>query len=253
MKKQELNKPQEITPVEIHTGGDIVPPEIAISREPEKVLEEARRAAQALKRVVESKPKKVMIRGEQYLEFEDWQTLGKFYGLSAKVESTKYVEYGKAHGWEASAVVIHVPSGRIISRAEALCLNDEPNWKDKPLFMLRSMAQTRACAKALRNVLSWVVVLAGYKPTPAEEIQELPDVKIEEPATEKQIELIKKLMSSHVFTDDEREIAFKKLDTLTKDKASEWIERIKQTIEERKAVEKEKQEKDNESEKDTLL
>ena len=39
-----------------------------------------------------------------------------------------------------------------------------------PLFQLRSMAQTRACAKALRNVLAWVVVLAGYRPTPAEEL-----------------------------------------------------------------------------------
>jgi len=33
------------------------------------------------------------------------------------------------------------------------------------------MAQTRACAKALRNVLAWVVVLAGYRATPAEEMQ----------------------------------------------------------------------------------
>jgi hypothetical protein len=39
-----------------------------------------------------------------------------------------------------------------------------------PLFQLSSMAQTRANAKALRNVLSWVVVLAGYRPTPAEEM-----------------------------------------------------------------------------------
>src|SRR3990167_1775382 len=39
-----------------------------------------------------------------------------------------------------------------------------------PLFQLRSMAQTRACAKAYRNVLAWVVVLAGFKPTPAEEM-----------------------------------------------------------------------------------
>jgi len=34
------------------------------------------------------------------------------------------------------------------------------------------MAQTRACAKALRNVLAWVVVLAGYRPTPAEEMHD---------------------------------------------------------------------------------
>ena len=30
--------------------------------------------------------------------------------------------------------------------------------------------RARACAKALRNVLAWVVVLAGDKPTPAEEM-----------------------------------------------------------------------------------
>jgi hypothetical protein len=34
------------------------------------------------------------------------------------------------------------------------------------------MAQTRAGSKALRNALAWVVVLAGYKPTPAEEMAE---------------------------------------------------------------------------------
>jgi hypothetical protein len=32
------------------------------------------------------------------------------------------------------------------------------------------MAQTRACGKALSNLFKWVVVLAGYKPTPAEEM-----------------------------------------------------------------------------------
>jgi len=92
------------------------------------------------------------------------------------------------------------------------------------------------------------------------------DLKDENAVTEKQKELIKQLMQSHVFTDEEREIALKKLDTLTKDKASEWIERIKQTIDERKAIEqnlkefakstvkqkKEKQEKEDES-KDTLI
>ena len=51
-----------------------------------------------------------------------------------------------------------------------MCMDDESKWSDKPLFQLRSMAQTRAQAKALRNVLAWVVVMAGYAPTPAEEM-----------------------------------------------------------------------------------
>jgi hypothetical protein len=38
-----------------------------------------------------------------------------------------------------------------------------------PLFQLKSMAQTRAAAKSLRNILSWVFVLAGFEPQIAEE------------------------------------------------------------------------------------
>ena len=44
-----------------------------------------------------------------------------------------------------------------------------------PMFQLRSMAQTRACAKALRLAYGWVVVLAGYKATPAEELDGMTD------------------------------------------------------------------------------
>jgi len=39
-----------------------------------------------------------------------------------------------------------------------------------PLFQLMSMAQTRASSKVLSMVLKFVPVLAGFKPTPAEEI-----------------------------------------------------------------------------------
>lgn len=142
---------------------------LAISRAPEVVLSEAKRAAAALGDVIRGKARPVIFNGEQYLEFEDWQTVGRFYGVTAKVVSTASVTFGDVIGFEARAVVVR-RDGVEISAADSMCLNDEPNWKDKPLFQLRSMAQTRACSKALRNVLAWVVVLAGYKPTPAEEM-----------------------------------------------------------------------------------
>lgn len=137
---------------------------------PNSVLEQAKSAAKSLQTVIQNKRKPVMFNGEQYLEFEDWQTCGRFYGLAAKVVSTQFAEYGDSKGFEARAEVIRTSDGMVISSAESMCLNDEPNWSKKPLFQLKSMAQTRACAKALRNVLAWVVVLAGYKPTPAEEM-----------------------------------------------------------------------------------
>ncbi len=168
--------------------------DIAIYRPPEIVLDEARKAAVALQAVIAGKKDPVMMNGQQYLEYEDWQTVGRFYNVTAKVEKTEFVQYGNVRGFSASAVAIR-SDGMEVSRAEADCLSDEPKWskkakyewrdkpdgsgrerlvvgeEDVPLFQLKSMAQTRACAKALRNVLAWVVVLAGYRPTPAEELE----------------------------------------------------------------------------------
>lgn len=191
------------------TGEITVPDEgfgLSIARPPELVLQEARQAANALKNVIAKKEKPVMMNGEQYLEYEDWQTLAKFYGVTARVISTNFIQIGTAQGFEAKADAIDARTGAIISSADAMCLNDEDKWsirekyewktvggervKDKvgetavPLFQLRSMAQTRACAKALRNVFAWVVVLAGYKPTPIEETEGLHPKEEGEPSSD---------------------------------------------------------------------
>jgi hypothetical protein len=140
-------------------------------RKPAEELEAAKEAAMALTNVIKSKKRPVLFNGEQYLEFEDWQTVGRFYGLAVRVTETKMVEIDETKGWEAHAEVFRASDGAIISSADSMCMNDEKNWASKPQFQIRSMAQTRACAKAYRNVLAWVVVLAGYKPTPAEEME----------------------------------------------------------------------------------
>lgn len=156
---------------------------LALNRPPDTILDEATTAAKALKHVIDNKEHKVVLNGKTYLQFEDWQTLGRFYGVTALAKETKYVEFGegddKVKGFEAKAEALLVGTNQVISAAEAMCLDDEQNWgvrytkngpQKVPLFQLKSMAQTRACAKVLRNVLAWVVVLAGYSPTPAEEM-----------------------------------------------------------------------------------
>ena len=148
--------------------------------DPNKVLKMAQEAANALNNVIKQKKKPVIINGEQYLEFEDWQTLGWFYGVTVGTIWTKEIwRDGKLIGFKAKARAWR--NGVRVSSAEATCTREEEKiskrmggviypWKDKPEFQLKSMAQTRACAKALRNVLAWVAVLAGYRPTPAEEM-----------------------------------------------------------------------------------
>ena len=145
---------------------------LSVHRDPNVVLEEARVAAKALTTVIESKKKKVVFNGETYLENEDWLTVARFYGVTSRIRSTNFIEYGDVRGFEATAeaFLLGPNGGEVISSSEAMCLNDEPNWAKKPLFQLRSMAQTRASSRVLRQVFGWVVVLAGYKATPAEEM-----------------------------------------------------------------------------------
>lgn len=138
--------------------------ELVLEGDPDQQLEFAHKAASTLMKWVAQKPKKVMIRGEQFLEFGDWQILGRFYGATVGVEWTKPIE----KGWEARATVLR--NGEIISSAEAMCTRAEKNWKDRDEFMLKSMAQTRASAKALRQAFGWVAELAGMRSTPAEEM-----------------------------------------------------------------------------------
>lgn len=144
-------------------------------RNPDIVIQEAKKVATTLKKVIDSKAKKVVINGKRYIEFDDWQMLGSPYGVTAKVVETREIydraDKKKIIGFLARAVA--VKDDVEISAAEAECLVYERNWRNKAFnqrFMLRSMAQTRACSKVLSNVLRWVVVLAGYEATPAEEM-----------------------------------------------------------------------------------
>lgn len=147
---------------------------VLLQGDPEEQLAFAQKSSSALMEVMKQKPKKVIINGEQYLEFEDWQTVGRFYGASVGTEWTKPImkenEEGKEiiHGYEARSYV--KMNGVEISTAENMCTRDEKLWSKRDDYALRSMAQTRASAKALRNVFAWVVVLAGFRATPSEEM-----------------------------------------------------------------------------------
>ena len=144
---------------------------VETERNPSMAIDFARKAASQLQAIIRSKKKPVVINGEQYLEFEDWQTVATFYKVTAQVEWTKPImEKDVVVGYEARAVALR-KDGSQISAAESMCLKTEKAWANRDLFQLRSMAQTRACAKALRNVFSWVVVLAGFQGASAEEIK----------------------------------------------------------------------------------
>ena len=169
--------------------------DLKLWRAPEEVLIEAQQAAFALQKRIAGKKKPVVFNGEQYIENDDWQMLSHFFGYSPKIESTEFVQYGDVQGFKAIAVLLNERTGVVVGRGEALCLDEEDNWGSRtkyewqengrggrkkvavgqvntPLFQLASMAQTRACNKAMSNKLKWVVSLAGYATTPAEDMHD---------------------------------------------------------------------------------
>ena len=63
-----------------------------------------------------------------------------------------------------------VKDGREVGWGEGRCTRAERNWAARDDYALASMAQTRGQSRALRQPLGFVVSLAGYATTPAEEV-----------------------------------------------------------------------------------
>lgn len=133
--------------------------------DPVQVLAEATRTADALADVLKSRNLTTSIQGKQHVQVEGWQTLGAMLGVTPVCVWTRSL----GNGWEAR-VEARTLDGRIVGSAEAMCTRDEKMWRNRDDYALRSMAQTRASSKALASPLRFVVTLAGYEGTPAEEM-----------------------------------------------------------------------------------
>lgn len=135
------------------------------TNEPAAVVEKATGVANALKDVIVKQGLVSKISGKEYPRCEAWTLLGTMLGVFPVTVWTKQIE----DGWEAR-VEARTRDGATIGAAEAQCLRSERNWRDRDDFALRSMAQTRATAKCLRMPLGFVMTLAGFEATPAEEM-----------------------------------------------------------------------------------
>lgn len=154
-----------------HESGELVPynppppPSLFGTDDPVEVVSKASRVADALKAVLSDKGLISKISGKEYPRCEAWTLLGTMLGVFPVLCWSRPVE----GGWEAR-VEAKTLAGVIVGAAEAQCLKTERNWRDRDDFALRSMAQTRATAKALRMPLGFVMTLGGYQATPAEEM-----------------------------------------------------------------------------------
>lgn len=184
----------DATAVEVYQPAP--PPSLFRTDDPIEIIEKATRVANALKAVIVQQGLFKAINGREHVLVEGWTTLGSMLGVvpvatwsrpmdlvtKYDVEVIHYEwvngrkrEKGRSHytveghDWEAR-VEARTMDGRTIGGAEAMCSRNEHTWSKRDDYALRSMAQTRAVSKALRGPLGFIVALAGYATTPAEEM-----------------------------------------------------------------------------------
>ncbi len=166
-----MNNEQEISDVEVMSSSLVPMParseQVALfgSTEPKAIIVRATEIATHLREVITKQGLVSRIQGKEYPRVEAWTLLGTLLGVFPVLQWTKETEGGYEARVEARTL-----SGAIVGAAEACCLRSESNWAKRDAFALKSMAQTRASAKALRIPLGFVMSLSGFEATPAEEM-----------------------------------------------------------------------------------
>lgn len=158
--------------------------------DPVEVIERATRAANALRDVIVRKKLFKVIGDKAHVLVEGWTTLGSMLGVTPVKDWVRPLPWpedefltdalrnarkkGLVFGYEASYSA-QTLDGRRIGSAESVCKRTESKWANRDDYALESMAQTRATSRALRGPLGFVMQLAGYSATPAEEMGAEPD------------------------------------------------------------------------------
>lgn len=136
---------------------------------PQAQVEQASQIAKVLSDVIRKQGLSVKIGSstKEYVKAEGWQTLGTFLGILPRERETNRLSDGS---YVAHVDLIKFSDGTVVGGGSALCSASEQRWGRADEFARRSMAITRATGKAYRGAFAWIITLAGYEPTPAEEM-----------------------------------------------------------------------------------
>ena len=130
-------------------------------------LELARHVAYKFKNAIEKLGLIQNIKGSDYVTVSGWSTLGTMLGIH--VENIRVEPFpSKGIGYHAKVDLVN-QHGVKIGEGDAIATS---NGRQKEEHAIYSMAITRATGKAYRLCHAWLVEMAGYNPTPYEEMPE---------------------------------------------------------------------------------
>ena len=148
---------------------------------PAGVVESAIAVANALKDIIRAQGLYVMLNQKPYVMNEGWLTCASMLNHSVLQaldgSGRPIIVYHGDGAVEAAVELLDRRTGITVGRASAICGGeDEPGWmkrkeKTVPRNARLSMAMTRASSKVCRMNFAWIIKLAGFQPTPYEEMK----------------------------------------------------------------------------------
>lgn len=150
------------------------------------------------------------IKGKNYVNVEGWQIAGAFTGVFPIVEKVENLSTDVGKFKYRAEVTLRDKDNNVVGSGMAICSNQEPGKKDFAEYAVASMAQTRAVGKAFRMKIGWLLKVAGYETTPAEEMDAVKEAEVIKEAPRKisvrDISIAKEKLSSARSVDELREM-----------------------------------------------
>ena len=137
-------------------------------KDPIEAMEEAQRIVKYMAKHCTGKGFISPIKNKKYPKVEWWTTIGSSLGLFAVPKYAHRLDRKDEIAYDARVEVFR--NGQLITAGEAICSSKEAKWRNSDEYAIKSMAITRATAKAFRTNLAFMAALAGLEATPAEEV-----------------------------------------------------------------------------------
>lgn len=108
------------------------------------------------------------IHGKGYIFVDGWSLVGGMMGVTPIVRELENISDETTIRYRSTVELIK--NGQTVGMGIAICTNKEKGKTAFDEYAVASMAQTRAIGKAYRIYIGWIMKMAGFQTTPAEEM-----------------------------------------------------------------------------------
>ena len=183
------------------------------------------------------------IQDRDYVKVAGWQYAGTKLGIVPMVEEVADQSSEKEIRYQTRVALLNIHTNQYVGCGFGLCSNTEHKKQKNPAYAIQSLSQTRAIGKAYRNLLGWVIELAGFSSTPAEEMEGLPPeeeekpVKAMPPANAEQLATVAKrrelllALNHECISKQEREQMIMSIDKMNQKRCEEALTKVRAKIE----------------------